>query len=323
MRTSKGVREHDFGAEGLQYPPGNLEQLNVEDIGRSWAGASPTVGGQPCAQKAYTPSALETQWSQNVLAWTADPCKHISHVDALKWVGENEKGNLDPKIFSTICLASKEPQYIEPLAGLLRDPRALCPEWKQSFVMSVDWLVFADSKILNSGITSRFYDAGGTKFKDALDFFLGTYKKKGITFDEVYVWEINKQGVESYWQGVDPATRAFWAPRLTFYDGVGVTAEIGSNNNPVSLIYKNCAPNDFCAFKLDIDTPSVEFALVQQLLNTPNETTAKLDEMFFEHHVHGLMQANGWGNGVQGTYQDSYNIFSRLRHLGVRAHSWV
>jgi len=91
----------------------------------------------------------------------------------------------------------------------------------------------------------------------------------------------------------------------------------------VNRIHQLCTDKDFCAFKLDIDTPSVEFPIVQQLINKPDATKASLDEFFFEHHVHGLMQGLGWGQYVEGTFADSYKLFTQLRRLGVRAHSWI
>ena len=54
-----------------------------------------------------------------------------------------------------------------------------------------------------------------------------------------------------------------------------------------------------------------------------------IDEFYFEHHVHNhpLTRRNfGWGPSVQQTnctVVDSYEVFARLRQLGIRAHSWV
>jgi hypothetical protein len=241
--------------------------------------------------------------------------------DADTWIEQNKKGDFDSKLFSTSCQAGEYPQFIEPLAGILRDPRFACWDRADQDLFSVDWIVFADATATNVGGKSRFYDAGGSQFNQALDFFLKTYEAHGIVFDEVFVWEINAQGAESYWAGVPDATRKFWEPRVRFYDGIGVSAEEGADNNPVSHIFTNCAKEDFCSFKLDVDTPSVELPLVQQIIEKSQSNTA-LDEFFFEHHVEGVMQQY-WGSLVNGTFSDSYQMFSDLRRLGVRAHSWV
>jgi len=75
-------------------------------------------------------------------------------------------------------------------------------------------------------------------------------------------------------------------------------------------------------FSNSTSTPRVELPLIEQLLGNPQETRTKVDELFFEHHVHGVMQ-KWWGHNVNGTFADSYDLFGRLRRLGVRAHSWV
>jgi hypothetical protein len=166
-----------------------------------------------------------------------------------------------------------------------------------------------------------FFDAGGTRFMDAMNYFTSGYQKRGIVFDKIYVWEATAQGTEAYWEGTPAAVREEWEPRLTFYDGVPCTEEPNHEHNPPSRILKECAPEDFCSFKLDIDTPSVELPIVQQLLND-SKFGEVLDEFFFEHHVTGMMENYGWGN-VNGTVADSYDIFGKLRQMGVRAHSWI
>jgi len=81
-------------------------------------------------------------------------------------------------------------------------------------------------------------------------------------------------------------------------------------------------------FKLDIDTPAVEVALVQQLMKD-EELLELIDEFYFEHHVSGSpMQWHGWGDLTKsktalGHIQNSYDIFTFFRQRGIRAHSWV
>lgn len=389
----------------------------MNNIGRSFVGAAPNAGEELCGEDTYTASLMEKEWTANAENYTeGDHCSRMPQADADSWISQNANGNFDHRIFSKLCRKNKAPQFIEPLAGILRDPRFGCYGRNFGELFSVDWLVFPDdkgaarrcangdailvgdaegdlcqcnglvtygkkhaaaqapgdgpiatfdqmktvqflekavagqvacnaqtmggdpvpghykhcycqdggaNKILAPGAKARFYDAGGSHFNDALSFFLSTYQGHGITFDEIYVWEFTPQGKESYWTGVDPAVRLFWEPRVTFYDGVGVTKDKDSEHNPVSRIFKSCAPEDFCSFKLDIDTPSIETPLVQQLLESAKgENAGKLDEFFFEQHVHGAMQP-WWGDNVDGTFADSYKLFSELRNLGVRAHSWV
>jgi hypothetical protein len=233
-------------------------------------------------------------------------------------------------------------QFIEPIAGILRDPRFGCPEVtglmhqdgeivgerypQTDNLFSTDWIVFPHADILNAGAKSRFFDAGGTCFGDSLRFFLETYHAHGIVFDEVYVWEIQKQDVEAYWKDIPQEERAFWEPRLTFYNGIGISPNQTSEHNPVSRIFKDCAPEDFCVFKLDIDVPNLEWNLVEQLMalatNVP-EGALKCDEFYFEHHVRNMVMQPHWGTAVMGTFADTYSLLDQLRRLGIRAHSWV
>ena len=90
-------------------------------------------------------------------------------------------------------------------------------------------------------------------------------------------------------------------------------------HNPVHRIHELCRIEDFCAFKLDIDTPHVEYSLVKQLL----ENHGYLKEFFFEHHVHNPLMSEYWGRGVDMSLKDSYLLFTTLREKGLRAHPWV
>jgi hypothetical protein len=245
--------------------------------------------------------------------------------NAESWINQNK--GIEPAsrhIFSTLCKKGQAPQLIEPLAGILRDPRYPCRGATNLMLeFSIEWLLMADRTVLPAGGTNMFFDAGGTRFSDAMEFFASHYENRGILFDLIYVWEANAQPAEAYWQGVSAEIRAKWEPRVTFYNGVPVSAEPGHEHNVVERIYEMCGDQDFCAFKLDIDTPSVEFPLVQQLLANPRETGVALDEFFFEHHVYGTMQFHGWGSIVNGTFADSIDIFTKLRQMGVRSHSWI
>jgi len=161
-------------------------------------------------------------------------------------------------------------------------------------LFSIDWLVLADDKSVGLAPDSKryFFDAGGTRFMDAMHFFTSKYQERGIVFDHIYVWEAVHQTVEAYWAGTPPTTRAFWEPRLSFFNGVPVTADLADmTNNPVNRIHQLCGVKDFCAFKLDIDTPSVELQIVQQLLASPTLGEV-LDEVCKDSESRALIMDN-------------------------------
>jgi len=284
-----------------------------------------TIKNFQCKEDAYYPSDLEK-------AFTNKPASFFDNQQAVcdtlgntgnEWIEQNIAGiRADNKIFSKICRKGQYAEYVEPLAGILRNPRFPCGGNSMALKFNIDWLVMADFGNLQGG-TNRFFDAGCTHFSDALNFFTKQYQGRGIIFDEVYAWEYVIQDYEAFWAGVDSEDREYWEPRVTFYNGIPVTSDKGAEHNVVDKIHRMCKPNDFCAFKLDIDTPEVELPLVQQLLDQASKTKAALNEFFFEHHVHGIMQHYGWGANVAGTFVDSYRIFKKLREMGVRAHSWI
>jgi hypothetical protein len=279
-----------------------------------------------CAEDRYDPSELEKRFITHSKDWPNDRkalCENLA--EGSMWISENLHGETrtGKNIFSRLCKKGAAPQLLEPLAGVLRDPNFICggTGWEQEF--SINWLVVADHHGVHPSGKKIMFDAGGTRFMDAMHFFTSQYEKRGISFDKIYVWEARHQGTDQYWMGTPSAIRQKWESLLTFYDGVPCSKDIhDTQNNPFARLRSECKPEDFCVFKLDIDTPSVELPIVQQLLASP-ETGQILDEFFFEHHVHGLMQKYGWGDGVDGTYADSYEIFTNLRKMGVRAHSWI
>lgn len=304
-------------ADGAAFPPAQ---------GRGGILAA-TDGPELCNDNFYHPSKLERLFQAHANDWTNNVdtlCQHLAWQD---WDRENLAGEpIAGPMFSRVCRKGQPLQVIEPLAGILRDPNFICAGKEDVLKFGINWLVLADKNVkwLHPDSKRLLFDAGGSRFNEAMHFFVRKYQERGIVFDHIYVWEATKQGIDDYWQDVPHDIQAFWKKRLTFYNGVPVTADkLDMVNNPVNRIHRHCSPKDFCAFKLDIDTPEVEAPLVQQLLASPERTRSSLDEFFFEHHVHGLMESEGWGGSVTGTFADSYQIFARLRELGVRAHSWI
>jgi len=331
--SGESLRLHNLpdGGEDMQlYQAHLVSNANMRFVPTQGEGGrlSATEKNYTCEDDGYTSSPLENEFRENINAWATNAaagkaCAHMGS-NAESWINQN-KGNepASHQIFSKLCKKGRNPQLIEPLAGILRDPRFPCRGHGAALEFSIEWLLMADESVFQAHGKKLFFDAGGTHFSDATNFFAAHYEKRGILFDHIYVWEASKQREENYWNGVSADIRAKWEPRVTFYNGVPVTAEPGHEHNVVERIYKMCGKDDFCAFKLDIDTPSVELPLVQQLLAQPSQTSVALDEFFFEHHVHGTMQYHGWGKNVNGTFADSIDIFTKLRQMGVRSHSWI
>ncbi len=73
--------------------------------------------------------------------------------------------------------------------------------------------------------------------------------------------------------------------------------------------------------QLPQDAPKIEKPLYEQIIADP-ELSSRIDEFYFEHHVRLPDMEEFWGVEPTETLVDSYEIFSRLRELGIRAHSW-
>jgi hypothetical protein len=84
-----------------------------------------------------------------------------------------------------------------------------------------------------------------------------------------------------------------------------------------------CTPDDFVVMKLDIDNTPVEEGIINALLADP-VAISLIDELFWEHHVNVEEMWGSWGTQKENhTIADSYRLFTKLRQLGIRAHSWV
>ena len=165
------------------------------------------------------------------------------------------------------------------------------------------------------------YDAGAGGASQS--WFVNTYRDRGFEFDRIIGWEAARTDPKEQWSSVPADIK-----RKTSWYNIPATKEIGGADNPLTFIKELTTPEDYVVFKLDIDAPAIEIALVQQIMGDP-ELLALIDEFYFEHHVTGSpMQWEGWGNlstnqAQLSDIQDSYELFSFLRSKGVRAHSWV
>lgn len=114
------------------------------------------------------------------------------------------------------------------------------------------------------------------------------------------------------------------------YYNVPVDPTPNARFNPWRTLRQVATPADYVVVKIDIDNTPIERALVEQLL-ADRGLSSLVDEFFHEHHVRDSpMMHQGWAphsapraDRPMQTLAQSYELFSRLRQLGIRAHSWV
>lgn len=312
----------------------------------------------------YIPSALEQTWSAEVNRVASNEhtwklgCEMLNNdlvkvQELLSAIGRYEldpsSANLSSSYTSALefrdsCTGRQSFVHIEPLVSFLRHPLAFCQKIQMSWFMRlfgnkkdfvIDMLfdknyliVPYKDEVTNDESTKWLFDAGASTYDAGAggasqSWFVNTYRARGIEFDRIIGWEAAKTDPSNQWDGVPEEVK-----RKTSWFNIPVTTGVGDADNPLTFIKHLTKPEDFVVFKLDIDSPLVEIALVQQLMADP-QLLELVDEFYFEHHVSGSpMQWNGWGDlrksdAELSTLQESYELFTFLRQHGVRAHSWV
>ena len=178
-----------------------------------------------------------------------------------------------------------------------------------------------------------FLDAGTSTFDSSLWWFTCAYAQMGISFNDVYGWEKTLLHPEEYWSKVPEKWKGHWH----FYN-VPITSNSSSRavDSPLGMLKQMSHPQDFVAFKLDIDWPLTEMPIAASLLRNP-EDNVLVDEFFFELHfrcevmmsVNGAGNGCGWGQNIpserEGIILDRPHVlsyFRDLRETGIRAHFW-
>uniref|UniRef100_A0A7S1NBA7 Uncharacterized protein n=1 Tax=Eutreptiella gymnastica TaxID=73025 RepID=A0A7S1NBA7_9EUGL len=311
-----------------------------------------------CQQtRTYVPSLLEQHWSTNIHRWTDNTknwtkgCNAYredkSYID--KWKSWMRCERLSSKDKSThgecgysqdtfsyhevrsSCNSSEvKREYLEPLAVALRHPEVPCDLVGRGKDKTGDtnWIVFPQWSNRRAR-RSYFFDLGSTTYtagmfghRDSLAWFVQRFRQKGTEFDEIFAWEKNTINALRYWKKVPNDMVA----KMHFYN-VATTTDPHDSQNALRIVEEVARPEDFVVFKLDIDSNHIEQLIVQQLIDSP-KLQGLVDELFWEHHVSlSPMQWYGWGDASRfpntGTIMDSYRNFTKLRQLGIRAHSWV
>lgn len=293
----------------------------------------------------YQPSIIENAWraeiaslKSNDAAWEAG-CSKIrrelaDHKEIIHEIemhlsaqGAVSSSSLSHHVYEDTCTRVRKRIPIEPLTSFLRHPLAICSPGDLILDKSYMLIPFAHEVgakhsykwLFDAGASTYDTGAGGA----SQSWFVNAYRSRGYEFDRIIGWEAAPTAPARQWSSVPADVK-----RKTSWYNIPATTEVGGADNPLTFIKELTKPEDYVVFKLDIDQPSVEVALVQQIMSDP-ELWTLIDDFYFEHHVTGSpMQSNGWGNlsmakTPMGDIEDSYNIFTFFREKGIRAHSWV
>ena len=232
---------------------------------------------------------------------------------------------------------------LEPLAGILRDPRTACyngdrfqpplEAGQHELQERKPWVLLDPALAAVAAVhapklhhalreapykRALLFDMGGSRWNDAAGsrWLLNKFSGMGIHFEHIYVWEAKYLGPRDYWEGASSDVLS----RVHFFNWP-VTSKLNDIDNPFTTLLQVATPEDFVVVKLDIDHAPTELPLVFQLM-TDAKLAALVDEFTFEHHVNLREMRKWWGDSVGGNLTDSYTIFRTLRERGIHAHSW-
>lgn len=238
-------------------------------------------------------------------------------------------------------------QYIDPLVGLLRDPLTICNftdipsdlqlegeyalQSKRLFLLGpsapyrnfrpskpsvAPWLYKPNSRKILFDIGSTYFtglENGSSLSTFGMRWFYEYFNSVSLHFDRIVAFEVMKYPPEKYWDQIPEDILGV----LTFIN-VGVDAT--SKFNPWNILKSIANVDDYVIIKLDIDRPQLEQNLISQILKDP-KISSLIDEMFFEMHVTVKDMIPYWLY-PPGQLKDSYSVFTKLRNLGIRMHSW-
>jgi hypothetical protein len=217
---------------------------------------------------------------------------------------------------------SPQSGYFEPLLPPMRHPN-LCFDGS---LFNMGYMVH-DFGVMCRRLkkTSRvvFIDMGasldfhGDPMNSPPVYLLSLYRRFGFPFDHIYAFEITKKDSQEVLDAIPEDVLAAY-----HWINVGVSPEMSSRNNPWNLVLNSYNEDDLIIVKLDVDTACVEVPLAHQLLND-TRLHRLVDHFYFEHHVRLSELSSAWDSSMQGSVQDSLDLFHGLRQKGVPSHFWV
>lgn len=257
-----------------------------------------------------------------------------------EWIKEVASLNVtNTAIFSRLCAPGRcHEELLEPLTFQLRDPRDTCPSfaprgWKEQYEKTEKEIARVSKAHLvpdDKGARGHLPGAGSSSSSGrALLFDLGAstydghngeepisgwgssgkwlveqYKKRGIVFDHLYLWEKNSNEHDYRAHGLPD----FYQDRMTFYHAAIKFGAPGSQD-PFNVFKANCRPDDFCVFKLDFDSALEEKKFTRAIVENEGGVRDLIDEFYVDPPDDDLLSI--------------YKTLLHLREKGVRAHAWV
>lgn len=242
-------------------------------------------------------------------------------------------------------------QEIEPLVGLLRDPLTICSAFNSTvpskFLLGEDeamqskrFLLLAPSSpyfnftpivLIPPWIAQKhgrtiLFDIGSSYFNGvpendklgtalSVRWFYEYFQQNSLRFDRIIAFERGELAVRNIWDQIP-------ADLMTVYTLINVAVESSGKYNPVTMLQTLVKPEDYVLFKLDIDAFDLERILINQII-ADEKLYSLIDEFFFEMHVSVPEMEPYWSFTIgPAQLNDTYVLFTKIRQLGIRMHSW-
>lgn len=148
-----------------------------------------------------------------------------------------------------------------------------------------------------------------------------------MSFDRILAWEKNLLEPINFWTKVPLK----WHPYVSFYNiPIGTSFNHSAKSpSPLSIIKQLASPDDFVAFKLDIDFVETELSLANEL-RVDESIIQLVDEFFIEIHYRcEIMTKCGWKYTSDTDRKEIVldrlpvmQFFLTLRKRGIRSHFW-
>ena len=326
----------------VEYVPSSLE--------REWATVAARVG--PGDGVCRIMLEKDSPWTSRLQTWISIGEEMDSHRVQPRQLDlfEEQTQRMDAAsdvlsrmVYTDTCTGTLVTSFIAPLAGLLRDPRPICPiqspslmnltpsskdvQLKSSIIFDPRFLAGMRARLappadgVRSSHRAFLFDAGSTTWLDfmgmsSVHWLVERFAAFGIEFDQIFAWEATPHPGFKFYEGMPVSLMG----RVTFFN-FAVSAESQNATNPLLVIKQVVRPGDFVVFKLDIDTPAVESALVQQLL-TDTELHSVVDVLLYEDHYTIEDMRKWWRNSTARNLSESIRMFTRLRSSGIAAQVW-
>ena len=251
----------------------------------------------------YIPSTLEQTWSAEIKRVASNEhtwklgCEVLNNdlvkvqelLSAIRqYESDGRSANMSSSYtsvheFRDSCTGRQSFVHIEPLVSFLRHHLALCHKKELAAnILDKTYLVVPyKDEVINDESTKWLFDAGASTYNTgaggaSLSWFVNTYRARGIEFDRIIGWEAAKTEPSNQWDDIPADIK-----RKTSWFNIPVTTGVVDADNPLTFIKHLTKREDYAVFKLDIDSPLVEIALVQQLMADPQHLEL-VDEFYFE-----------------------------------------